>query len=509
MKENNIIKWEKIEKIEENKKIVIFGASSHSNYLLNQIKNKKMIIAVVDNDKRKWGLKFSDIFGELLENSNLIINSPESLINIREKQNIIIAIASVHEKEIVEQVRKLGFSNFLSIISLENDEKDKKDQRKNVAVKYKSNPIVNNKVLFIMGFDGSHEKYITLELEKYTQLDLVWCVRSPREDKPKSVRMVCESNWKQYYQEIETAKVIIYDSRLPIGYIKKRGQYVIHTKHWSSITLKKFYLEDKTAMSIPGLAERQKEETSVIDFIFNGSEFDEKTCRTGFGYDGKFIRVGSPRSDVLFKNESKQKICDYYGIDYKIHLLMYAPTFRSNIQNNKEYIAYNPQFYFNVDEIVNVLKKRFGGEWKCLKRLHPMAAIQASDGNINNNVIDVSLYQDAQELVAASEVMITDYSSIMFESAYKFNPVFLFAPDRIKYIKEERDLLIDYESLPFDISESNDELIKCISDFNEDLYKKKVKKFLDSYGVHEDGHASERAAQFILKLIEQKELNYE
>ena len=157
MKENNIIKWEKIEKIEENKKIVIFGASSHSNYLLNQIKNKKMIIAVVDNDKRKWGLKFSDIFGELLENSNLIINSPESLINIREKQNIIIAIASVHEKEIVEQVRKLGFSNFLSIISLENDEKDKKDQRKNVAVKYKSNPIVNNKVLFIMGFDGSHE----------------------------------------------------------------------------------------------------------------------------------------------------------------------------------------------------------------------------------------------------------------------------------------------------------------------------------------------------------------
>ena len=76
-------------------------------------------------------------------------------------------------------------------------------------------------------------------------------------------------------------------------------------------------------------------------------------------------------------------------------------------------------------------------------------------------------------------------------------------------ILTSRDLLIDYESLPFDISESNDELIKCISDFNEDLYKKKVKKFLDSYGVHEDGHASERAAQFILKLIEQKELNYE
>lgn len=45
-----------------------------------------MIIAVVDNDKRKWGLKFSDIFGELLENSNLIINSPESLINIRENR---------------------------------------------------------------------------------------------------------------------------------------------------------------------------------------------------------------------------------------------------------------------------------------------------------------------------------------------------------------------------------------------------------------------------------------
>jgi len=147
------------------------------------------------------------------------------------------------------------------------------------------------------------------------------------------------------------------------------------------------------------------------------------------------------------------------------------------------------------------LEARFGGEWKILLRLHPSIAMEASKLTLPEYVIDTSIYENSQELVAASEIMITDYSSIMFEPAFVNKPVFLYAPDRETYINEERELLLDYDELPFSIARSNEELVNEIKEFSVDMYEKNVKAFFAKYGVCEDGHASERAARFIMKLI--------
>ena len=98
-------------------------------------------------------------------------------------------------------------------------------------------------------------------------------------------------------------------------------------------------------------------------------------------------------------------------------------------------------------------------------------------------------------------MMITDYSSIMFEPAFVKKPVFLFAVDKNEYIDQERTLLIEYETLPFSIAETNEELAENIRKFEPAEYEKRLKDFLDKYGVHEDGHAGERAAGFISSLI--------
>lgn len=116
-------------------------------------------------------------------------------------------------------------------------------------------------------------------------------------------------------------------------------------------------------------------------------------------------------------------------------------------------------------------------------------------------MIDVSGYDDSQELVNACDLLISDYSSIMFEAALTGKPVLLFAPDKEQYIGEERELYIDYGALPFPIAETNAELWSMIGDFNYEAYKRKVASFLQQYGVHEDGHASERAAEFIMELV--------
>lgn len=137
-------------------------------------------------------------------------------------------------------------------------------------------------------------------------------------------------------------------------------------------------------------------------------------------------------------------------------------------------------------------------------RLHPVVAKQSDTVYRPEYVIDGSDYLDSQELVAACDIMITDYSSIMFEPAFVHKPVFLYAPDRGQYIDGERGLLIPYDELPFPIAETNEKLSENIINFNKEQYEKDIDEFFDKYGVHEDGHASDRGAEFICNLIDGK-----
>ena len=89
----------------------------------------------------------------------------------------------------------------------------------------------------------------------------------------------------------------------------------------------------------------------------------------------------------------------------------------------------------------------------------------------------------------------------MFEGAFIKKPLFLYAPDYQEFIVEDRDFLIDYDTLPFPRAESNEELFQCIMHFDKVQYKEKLTAFLDEYGIREDGHASERAAKFISDLL--------
>ena len=174
-------------------------------------------------------------------------------------------------------------------------------------------------------------------------------------------------------------------------------------------------------------------------------------------------------------------------------ILIYAPTFRTI--SNSEYREIDFKLLFNS------LQQRWPGKWKIFLRYHPSVKVIPEHDEQLNYLIDVSKYEGSQELIAASDVLISDYSSIMFEPAYIFKPVFLYAPDKNVYMKNERDFLLDYNSLPFPTSTTNQKLSEQIKEFNEEKYNQNLKNFLEKYGVHEDGHASERVAKFIIDLM--------
>ena len=357
--------------------------------------------------------------------------------------------------------------------------------------------------VFPSAYGGGHARAIIRQLLKIRHdLKIVWLTNDLKFQVDDGISLRLATNGVYEY-EYRTSGIWFGDigGGFPSELKKRENQVGIELKHWSSVTLKKFYLDEKMYIEDRQQRDAIKKNIAQIDYVMVGSKFDEETCRSGLGFDGKYVYVGSPRSDILFRNDRKCIFFKQYAELMNKRLLLYAPTFRRVGDDLSELSIVSE---FDYDIVHRALNKKFGGEWHILLRLHPLVAKESKNMILPNYVHDFSFYPDVQELVAASDAVITDYSSIMFEPAYINIPVFLFATDLNEYTSKERDFYIEYETLPFPIAKNNEELEGNILGFDGDIYSHNVASFFDKYGVHEDGHAAERAAKFISDLIDKK-----
>lgn len=505
---NEIIKkhsWNDFDDLAQKFGIWIFGIGGLAREFLCEYGTVYQINGIIDNDIRKQGTYICDILGESFEvNKELKISGVDILAKERKEQVVVLVTSIRYYEDIIQQLNEQGYYQSYALLIMES-----KDRRLCIngmkEIEYAKNclkyDIDKNKVLIDAGVYGNHGKCISKVLRKINpNLDIIWVIDGDSCEEKNGFRVVSKLNWKQYIYELETSYIWIYGITIPEFAIKRKEQIYIQTKHWAGITLKAFYFDSKKYIEIPQLKNDYTHDASAIDYIFVGSKFDEETCRSGFRYNGPCIYVGSPRTDVLFKKGIKEKVYDFFGVNKETNLALYAPTFRSMGEKTPFGKMYDSKLDFDL--LVDALRKKFGGKWIVALRLHPSVAIESNIyDSQTNNLINVSFYEDSEELVAAADLMITDYSSLMFEPAFIKKPVFLYAPDRKEYVNNERELLLTYEDLPFPIAESNDELKKIILEFNLDLYYSNLSNFLNSYGIHEDGHASERAAIFINSLI--------
>lgn len=366
---------------------------------------------------------------------------------------------------------------------------------------YRCLPIKRNKIiLWADNFKhyGCSPKYITeYILKQYPgKYDLVWVfdhdVNVPL-DLSSGIRVVRYFSLK-YLRELHTARFIICNTRMGYAHMwhKRKEQKYIQTWH-SSIRLKK--IEGDASENLPQTyIEQAKSDSLRTDLIVSGCEFSTRIFKNAFWYDGPILQAGTPRCDIFFKglcNEVRQKVHRILGIDPEMKILLYAPTFRHGFVPNLHGLDFS--------RIVEALNTRYGTNWQVLYRFHPNVRNDQSQGP--GFGINVSSYPDIQELIAAADCLITDYSSCMFDMAIAHKPCFLFAPDLHAYLQTERKLYFDPRQLPFPLAENNDELIRAINDFAKDSYLLRVEKFLQEVGSHEDGKASDRVVKYIESII--------
>ena len=356
--------------------------------------------------------------------------------------------------------------------------------------KFCHTPIQKNKI--IMWADsfkhfGCSPKYIALYLLQHYPgiFDIVWVFEdgaAPPPDFPDEIRCVRYFSI-DYLRELHTAKFVICNMRTgPAQYWKKRpGQIYIQTWH-SSLRLKKIE-GDAAERFDPEYIKICQEDSNRIDLLLSGCRFSSDIFKRAFWYDGEILESGTPRCDILVNGsaEARQKVFRTYGIDPSQKLLLYAPTFRSN----------KPSDFLGMD--FRRLKVFLGENWVIGARLHPNVLADV----IPDEAISMSKYSDMQELIAAADILITDFSSCMFDMAIAEKACVLYAPDLKEYMKRERGLYFDIRELPFPIAQSMDELCDIIKNFDEIQYQERRRKFMTMIGSFEDGHAAERVCQYI------------
>ena len=351
----------------------------------------------------------------------------------------------------------------------------------------RSLPLQNNKILMwadnFKSF-GCSPKYMAMYLaENFPgKYDLVWVLEQGRklpQGMPEGIRVVRYFSM-EYLKEIATAKVIICNHRTSkYHYFKKRkGQFYIQTWH-SSLRLKKIEAD------APDLDEKYvknaKEDSARMDLLISGCRFSSDIFRRAFWYDGEIFEHGTPRCDGFFGDNQavRQKVFDFYNIPQNKKLALYAPTFRKD----KKASLYGMDFA--------MLGKALGADWALGCRLHPNIAADVEDPDS----ISMSKYPDMQELLAACDLLITDYSSSMFDMAVAGKKCALFLPDLQQYMANERGLYFDIQALPFPQAQTMEELCSCVTDFSG--YETRCADFLKEIGSFESGNAAATLARRI------------
>ena len=228
------------------------------------------------------------------------------------------------------------------------------------------------------------------------------------------------------------------------------------------------------------------------DFLTVNSEYLKETLGDSY-YLNNIKLYGSPRNDILFDKNKKEKIKKKLGLPMDKKLVLFAPTFRENLYESGERQLSSIDF----NKLLNTLKQKFGEDWAFIARVHNEVLNKVNIDSYGGLVINGNKHDDMAEYLVASDVLITDYSASMFDYLYTEKPCFLLTLDKENYENNERGFYIKMKDLPFSYALSVDELYRNIDSFNETNYKQQISKFLNDIGSVEDGKCSERIANII------------
>jgi CDP-glycerol glycerophosphotransferase len=308
---------------------------------------------------------------------------------------------------------------------------------------------------------GDSPKYVYEALQRTGRRHrAVWSYATPTpEGWPDAAVLVRRDSWRYWY-ELARAGYWVDNQGFPSQVARRPQTRYLQTWHGTALKLMGY---DSPLLELGPAADRERFAAGVsrwTDLTVQGP-FDEETFARAFRHSARVHRTGLPRNGPLVA-AGDPATADVVGtvkrrleVPADRRIALYAPTFRDYLRMVKQ--------PFELPFKLERMRERLGNEWLLLIRGHYLDDVQVQSRFLTF-ARDVSDYPDVTELLLASDVLITDYSSIMFDFALTGRPMLFFTPDLETY-EIARGTYFDLRSAaPGPVVRTQDEVVDWLQD---------------------------------------------
>ena len=357
-------------------------------------------------------------------------------------------------------------------------------------------PIKKTRIVFY-SFNGKQYSCNPRQITEYLlrefpgKYEIIWAFKQPQKYLniiPKGVTAVRYRSFRYYYMA-KTCKVLVCNVQ-GYGELSKRdGQTFIQTWHASNGYKKvgSYYTGIQRKVNLLG----HKDYSYVMCGCKN---MEHHRVRGSMNFHGTVLH-GTPRMDMLINQnqlELRDKVFQALQIPTHKRVLLYAPTWRDDRSQN--------EYGLNYEQLHDAIQRRFGGEWIIAIRLHPN--VHTSVQSELPYVLDATGYPDMEELLYNTDILISDYSSCIWDFSFTGRPCFLFCNDLEDY-DGKRSFDLPIEEWGFPLCRDMEELQCAIECFDEKQFCTQMNRHHDQMGSYEDGKATDRVCKLIASICDQ------
>ncbi len=296
-------------------------------------------------------------------------------------------------------------------------------------------------------------------------LEYVWIVSEPPRYpalQGQGVRLARHKTLRAAFYLL-TAQVVISNGAYLAWFPFRRSQFVINTWHGGGA-----YKKLPADLASAGWADRRKIQVSNRNtdlFLSSSKAFTRFVIRGAFCYPGEVLEVGMPRNDRLVASAIPSaasaadcasvaaRLREHYAISRDRFVVLYAPTFRDESHPIPEPL--------DGQRLLTALEARLGGSWLLLYRIHKLDRAPNLAATGPDQIRDASAWPDMQELLCLADVLITDYSSSIWDFTLTGKPCWLFVPDLRAY-QARHGFYVDLPDWHMPFAEDNAALDRAI-----------------------------------------------
>jgi len=298
---------------------------------------------------------------------------------------------------------------------------------------------------------------------------------------------------QEYYEALARSKYLISNDDMQAPFRKRGGQVYLQT--WHGTPLKKIGFDISSPQFISGTAyfDHLAADIAQWDLLLSPNPFSTPIMRRAFRYDGEICEYGYPRNDLLRRADTAEvaaRVRDRLGLPPGKKVVLYAPTWRDN-----QVYANGRRYRFDMRLDLERAWAELGQDHVFLIRGHHHMADDVPAGMRAGFAINVTAYPDITELFLVSDVLLTDYSSAMFDYAVTGRPILFFVYDLAEYRDDLRGFYFDFEAeAPGPLLAGSAEVVEAVRDIDSVAvsYRDAYQRFAARFSSLDDGKAAAR-----------------